>query len=575
MGIISTVRTDCKDCYKCVRNCPSKAIRISSGHAEVIEEMCILDGRCIEVCPQQAKKVQNDLPVLKKWLKERQTIIASLAPSFPAFLGIEASRVVALLEHLGFSCVQETAVAADYVALKHAELSKEIRPLITSACPVVVNLIRKQYPRFQSYLAPILSPMAAHGKMLKQQFPGARVVFIGPCVAKKGEAYQDHPDCVDLVLTFDELKQLIKERGIEDFESIRAHGSYFWEKVPEKARLFPLGGGLLKAAGESTDLLAEKHLTLTGLETVMEFLESFEPDCDLRLIELLACSGGCIGGVGGRNVASGCNLSLFERRRKVFQFADNDRHRGRADQFEKYGELLVTERESGAVELPEPSEEEIREILARIGKKTPEDELNCGSCGYNSCREKAIAVYRGMAEVEMCMPYMRKLAESKANLILKYTPSAIIVTDNDLKIVELNPGAEKMFGFTAGQLQGRKVSLVTDPEDFARAIAEGRLISGRKKLRNLIVRQYIFYVEEHGLVIGIFYDITREEENKEQLDRVREETLSRAQQVIDKQMRVAQEIAELLGETTAETKVTLTRLMELMNSGVDAREDDS
>lgn len=565
MSVISTIKTDCKDCYKCVRSCPMKAIRVSDGRAQIVDERCINDGKCIHICPQGAKQVRmTDLELVRQWLDDGETIAVSLAPSYPVSLELVGNcEIIPILRKLGFAYIQETALAAEYVAEEHIRCltPDQPLPLITSSCPVVVDLVEKHYPHLIPYLAPVLSPMALHGKMLKERFP--RVIFIGPCIAKKEEmTHEGVRGAIDAVLTFKELQLLMQERL--DLADIAActkdstdQGSTVFDG-PEAglARLFPLGGGLLRTAALSTDSLAEEFLTVTGLEEVILVLEDFESCKGLKMIEILACKGGCINGVGAAT-----EKGLIERRQELLKVhtdvAVNQIPPLALSANRGYNSRLDTYRI--------PSEEEIRQILARVGKTSPDDELNCGSCGYDSCREKAIAVYNGFAELEMCLPYMRSRAESMSNVIIHSTPNGLIVVDKQMKIIEVNPSAERMFQVTSEQVKGMDLSKIMDDTIFQKiAVEKGMVTEFRKYSDSLIVREYVFYVDKHDLVIGIFYDVTTEEQQKSKLDTMREETLKKAQDVIDKQMRVAQEIAGLLGETTAETKVTLTKLMNLM-----------
>ncbi len=562
MSVIFTSKTDCKDCYKCVRSCPMKAIQIADGQAKIVEERCINDGNCINVCPQKAKQVRDtDLELVSQWLEKGEEIAVSLAPSYPVGLNLDiACEIIPILRKLGFSYIQETAWGAEHVALSYQRLLQgECQlPLIASCCPVIVELVEKHYPHLLPHLAPILSPMAFHGKYLKNRF--SKVVFIGPCIAKKEEMEQVK-EYIDAVLTFQELEKLITEKLTIDWKTsglLNEVKTEFDGEKPDLARLFPLGGGLLKTANLSTDLLGDEYLTIEGLEEAIAFLQRFPQDQDLKLIEILACKGGCTGGVG-----SSTSDSLIVSRQRLLKFQKGTR-------------------EAKVVPLPQistgrhfvyrgkkqiqPSEEEIRKILLKVGKLSTDDELNCGSCGYNSCREKAIAVYNGMAEVEMCLPYMRSRAESFSNLILSSTPNGVIVTDNHLRVIEINPAAEAMFQVTNDQVKGALITQIMDGTPFAEVLQQKKLLIDLVKYSNgLIVRQSLFYVEKQDLIIGIFADVTREERQKKELSQMREETFKKAQEVIDKQMRVAQEIAGLLGETTAETKVTLTRLMNLLD----------
>lgn len=559
MSVISTIKTDCKDCYKCVRICPMKAIRISDGSAQIVEERCINDGTCIHVCPQQAKQVRTkDIDLVREWLKAGENIAVSLAPSYAVAFDLpDHYEIVPILRKLGFSYIQETALAAEYVAQEHIALLNcdQSLPLITSCCPVIVDLVEIHYPELIPYLAPVLSPMALHGKMLKQQFN--RVVFIGPCIAKKEEMEQaEIKGQIDAAITFQELQQLIDETdGLAETSDLKAE---FDGDQADVAKLFPLGGGLLKTAALSTDILADEFLTVVGLEEVIQVLEDFESCKELKMLELLACKGGCLGGVGAAT-----SKNLIQRRQELLMKQQEVKERQTLPALElSLKRNFVTRKGDYLI----PTEEEIRDILSQIGKSSPEDELNCGSCGYNSCQEKAIAVYNGLAELEMCLPYMRSRAESMSNLIMRSTPNGFIVTNKNLEVIEINPAAERLFNRSHQQVKGQPLAKVMDDTLFKKVAEEKVLRHDLVKYSDsLIVKQYIFYEEEQDLIVGIFSNVTTEEQQRQELDEMREETLQKAQDVIDKQMRVAQEIAGLLGETTAETKVTLTKLMKLMD----------
>ena len=577
MSVVSTIEASCRDCYKCVRHCPVKAIRVSNGHAEVIGDRCLEDGHCVAICPQQAKRVESDAGLVMEFIKSGAKTAAGIAPSFAADLGLEdPGQLVTALKKIGFAFVEETAEGAEWVAKEHLRLVKEATgPVITSCCPVIVNLLEIYYPHLLPYLAPVVSPMTAHGRMMKKRHgKETKVVFIGPCIAKKGERRrEENKGIIDAVLTFAELNQVLSAEGIDP--ALLEPGMFDREEA-KSAHAFAVPGGLARSAPLSTDLLAEDVITVDGLEECLSFLEKFaEVKKDFRLIELLACRGGCVMGPGMKT-----GLSAYARRNKVLDYANN-RRRGRELTGEEEKTVpamaegavpvdLYREYTARAVEDPEggeqPSEEEIRRILARTGKLKPADELNCGACGYNSCRDKAIAVAKGMAEIDMCIPYMRAKAESRADLICRAAPNAILVVSSDLKVLELNPAAEKMLYCRNEEVKGKDLKSILDPTAFAEVLRTKKMVTGEAfyPAYGLAVWQAIFYVETEDVLIGILIDITNEKQQRERLDMVTRETLEKAREVIDKQMRVAQEIAGLLGETTAETKVLLTKLIKLI-----------
>lgn len=573
MGRIVTNQAKCRDCYRCIRTCPVKAIRIKTGnkeevHAQVLDDFCLMDGACVLSCPQKAKQVESDIPQVKYLLKHAVPLAASVAPSFAASLPLDNPEIFpGLLRKMGFKLVQETAVGAELITSDHRTRESN-QPEIDSACPVIVNLVEKHFPNLIPMLSDSVSPMIAHGRYIKANNNNLPVVFIGPCIAKKGESLNHGiKDAVDFVLGFDEIWEWIEESGIDINSNEQA---YFDEPIPNLARLFPVEGGMLRTTFPETDKFNLDISSITGLENCISFLEhiSNEGESDLpQLMELLACSGGCIGGP-----RTATETDVFIKRQKIIKYFNSNRHRLNKDSKKQLKEIFLPPSMlrrkylNKRLERLNPSQEEIKEILAKTGKYHPEDELNCGACGYDTCRDKAVAVYQGIAEVQMCIPYMRKRAESMSNVVLNSMPNGILIVDNKLNILEINPRAKEMFQCTGQEVTGRNLDCLIDPGHFQKARQEQQLLNVLSNYTQygLTTREIIFPLKSEQLVVGIFVDITSEQRHKEQLDQMKGQTIDRAQEVIEKQMKVAQEIAGLLGETTAETKVLLTKLIQLM-----------
>ncbi|NLJ38793.1 MAG: 4Fe-4S binding protein [Candidatus Atribacteria bacterium] len=564
MSILSTIKTSCRDCYKCVRHCPVKAIRFSMGHAEIIDERCIKDGRCVLICPQDAKVIRNDTGVVKNYLQNEDFVIASLAPSFvAAFPNINPGQLFNALKSLGFSLVRETAEAAELVALEHAQLVKEEKKaIITSSCPAVNALIYKYYPQHIPYLAPVVSPMVAHARLLKKEFEDEhpRVVFIGPCIAKKAEREENEIiDEVDVALTFDELKEWFVQENIDlnQFPTeTEGLSSVQW------ARAFPVEGGLLKTGDFDTGILSQESVVITGIERCQRFLENFENEKEgLKVVEMMSCEGGCIDGPLLKSP-----LSLYQRRRKIIEFSQKNTG---SHHTKKILELPSLRREFNPhlIPQPQPSEEELRKILNLTGKFTPQDELNCGACGYDTCREKAIAVFQGLAEAEMCIPYMRARAESFSSFLIAVTPNGIILVDENLRIVDMNPALRQIFDLKGRLMVGKILDEFIDPSIFVEVRRTKKAMSQEihyPQYHNVYVKLSVFYLEKSGLLMGVFVDLTKQKDQEKMMEEIRGKTLEKAQQVITNQMLVAQEIASLLGETTAETKSLLSKLMKIL-----------
>jgi iron only hydrogenase large subunit-like protein/uncharacterized Fe-S cluster-containing protein len=567
MSLITISQANCKNCYKCVRYCPVKAIKIKDGQAEVIEERCISCGICINICPQKAKVIRSDIDKVKGFIKEGHTVVASIAPSFLS-VAANPEDFIARLHGLGVHEIRETAEGAELVSRQYPRIIKELpsKPVISTACPVIINLVERYYPKLLSHLAPLVSPMVAHGRYIKETKGNkVKVVFIGPCIAKKQEAEDDEVrGAVDSVLTFRELKEWIQEDKISNSYS-RTEGMF--DPEPENARYFALPGGLLRTSKIDGDLDNIKTVVVDGIDECKQVMDAIEKGgLDAEFFELLACRGGCIGGP-----AAGIEENPFVKRERYLKQIElisskiNIFNPGTDTGIE-----LTRGFHSKVFIKHYPGERKIREILSSIGKTSEDKELNCGSCGYPSCRDKAVAVYQGMAEPDMCMPYMRSKAESLANLIIDSTPNGIILTNAKLRIQEFNPSAERMFKINRNQVIGKELGTLIDDSDFLNVLMSRKSIIDRRvkyERFNLVTLQTICYIHEQGLVLGIFTDITRQEGREKELAEVRRETIEKAREVIDKQMRVAQEIAGLLGETTAESKVLLTRLINLVKGG--------
>ena len=564
-GIITTNKARCRDCYRCVRICPVKAIRISDGQAQVDSERCLACGTCVRECPQKAKQVRCDLAEVQAMIEAGGQVIASVAPSYvAAFPDYGGGLFPALLKQLGFGMVTETAVGAEMVARETARLVEdEPHAHVASACPALVDMIVKYHPSVVGLIAPIVSPMIAHARYLKGRYGNeAKVVFIGPCPAKKAEAQQpDVAGAVDAVLTFEELRAWIESAGIKKDQLRSAE----LDDIPASlARLFPLEGGLAEAASMGADLLRQDFAAISGNIEVDEMLENLKNGSTIRLFEALFCPGGCVNGA-----CFGEGKDIFRRRNRVLQ------HQKRASKNSDESEILAA---MGNVDLrrtisdnpidqPELSEDAIRSVLERTGKTEPEDELNCGACGYASCRDNAVAVLTGMAEHTMCIPWMRKVAERKTDQMIDNSPNGIVVADSNLRIVDFNTAFAGIFSCGPG-IVGKPLSTLMDPGDFEKVLARAvdRVVNKDVSFPAYHVSgsMNVYRIEDEELVVGILANVNQGTEGLNRLDRIREETLSHAEEVIQKQMLMAQEIAGILGETTSETRVLLRKLTELM-----------
>ena len=555
MDCLTLKKSNCKNCYKCIRHCPVKSIRFSGNQAYIIGNECIMCGQCFVVCPQDAKQIVDETEKVKVLLQSDEPVIVSLAPSFIANyegVGIESMR--AALKKLGFFDAEETAVGATIVKKEYEKMiDEEDRDIIITSCCHSVNLlIQKYFPAELSYLADTLSPMQAHCNDIKRRWPNAKTVFIGPCVAKKDEA-QYYEGIVDAVLTFDELTSWLKAENIElEPETDNSENS--------RARFFPTTGGILKTLTKENPNYT--YMAIDGTENCIAALKDIESGKIHRcFIEMSACTGSCIGG------------PVMEKyhHSPVQDYAAVNRYAGEQDFAVEQPAPGLLRKEFMAIErrLGTPSEEQIRETLRQMGKMKPSDELNCGSCGYDTCREKAIAILHGKAEISMCLPYLKDKAESFSDTIVRNTPNGLIVLNEKLEVQQINKAALRILNVRfASDIMGDQVVRVMEPSDFLAVLHQGRDIHNKRVYLaeyEKYVEETILYDKEYRLLLCILRDVTEEEAQRDKKEHIRTQTVEIADKVVDKQMRIVQEIASLLGETAAETKIALTKLKESIN----------
>lgn len=545
-------KSNCKNCYKCIRFCPVKSIRFSGNQAYIIGNECILCGHCFVVCPQDAKQIVDETEKVRVLLQSGAPVYVSLAPSFIAnYEGVGIGSMRTALKKLGFCDAEETAVGATIVKNEYERMidEQESDVIISSCCHSVNLLIQKYFPKELPYLANVLSPMQAHCMDIKKRVPEAKTVFIGPCVAKKDEA-QYYEGIVDAVLTFDELTKWLKDEGIELTPETDSDEN-------SRARFFPTTGGILKTMKQ--DNPDYTYMAIDGVENCIQALKDIENGKVHKcFIEMSACSGSCVGGP----VMEKFHRSPVKDYMAVSDFAGkNDFKVEQPDSLELKKTFTVIEKK-----LQDPTDDEINEVLRRMGKFKPSDELNCGSCGYNTCREKAVAIIQGKAEISMCLPYLKDKAESFSDTIVKNTPNGLMVLNEALEVQQINGAALKIINLRrAEDIMGDLVVRVLDPKPFMEVLASGKPIRNQKTFLTeygRYVEQTILYDKEYRLIICIMRDITDEEDIREKKEEISRRTVEIADKVVDKQMRIVQDIASLLGETAAETKIALTKLKE-------------
>lgn len=546
-------KSNCKNCYKCIRHCPVKAIRFSGNQAHIIGNECILCGQCFVVCPQNAKEIASETEKVRVMLDSGDPVIVSLAPSFVAsYDGVGIGAMRDALKKLGFYDAEETAIGATIVKTEYERMleSGEHDVLISSCCHSVNLLIQKYFPSVLGCLADIYSPMQAHCADIKRRHPNAKTVFIGPCVAKKDEA-EYYEGTADAVLTFEELNELFKKENITP-EKVMDYDSR------SRARFFPTTGGILKTMKQ--DAPGYTYMAVDGVENCIAALRDIENGSIHKcFIEMSACAGSCVGGP---------VTEKYRRSSPIMDYKAVSDFAGEKD-FEVNNpdpndiRKLFTGIEH---KLAMPSEEEIQNVLHQMGKFRPAQELNCGSCGYNTCREKAIAVCQGKAEVSMCLPFLKDKAESFSDTIVKSTPNGIIVLNDKLEVQQINDAAMRIMNIrSASDVLGDQVLRILDDEPFIKVRDSGMGIRDKRVYLaeyKKYVEQTVVYDRDSHMLVGIMRDVTDEETEREKKDSISRQTAEIADKVVEKQMRIVQEIAYLLGETAAETKIALTKLKE-------------
>ncbi|MDD4830168.1 MAG: [Fe-Fe] hydrogenase large subunit C-terminal domain-containing protein [Bacteroidales bacterium] len=586
LSAIYTEKNNCQDCYKCVKNCPVKAIKLEDNSASVIPELCIYCGKCTQVCPANAKKVRDDLPVVRQALK-KEKIIVSLAPSYLSeYENVETNKVIAAFKEAGFYGVSETALGAEKVALETKNWidKQENGVYISSCCPSAVLLINKYYSEHSSAVAPILSPMVAHAKFLKEIYPEAKVLFVGPCIAKKEEVTQ-YAEYIDYVLSFKDIKAFFEDIGIF-FEFMKpTEDDVFIPIRANKGNLYPIDGGMLTCMIDSINSDVDRinhnsnkkesirYMTFSGVKNLKEIMRDFDSmkTNGKTFIEVMTCDGGCIKGpetISKKSSASK-RLNVLD---KVSVEPRNE------EMLSKLNELDISTKYDfiKKIEKEEYSLNQIYEALKMVNKKSEADELNCGGCGYDNCREFAKALIAGKAENDMCISYMRKIAQDKTNILLKKMPSGIVIVNDKLKVVDANKNFADILGdevkmiFEANPgLYGADITKLIPYHNLFSQVLETGVDIIEQDIRDG-ERYYtlsVFSVQNHSLVCGIIKNLHAPEVRKDLV-------LNRTKEVIMENMKVVQQIAFLLGENASFTESMLNSILE-SHSEKDSQKTDN
>lgn len=547
--ILGLKKTNCKSCHKCIRNCAVKSIRFTAGQAHIVEDECILCGRCFAVCPQDAKVIASDMEKVRIML-QTGTVYASIAPSFAAsYPGVGIDALEDALKKLGFAGAEETAAGATIVKKEYERILDEEKPniLVSSCCSSINLMLRKYYPEALFTLAPVITPMQAHCRDIKRRHPEAKTVFIGPCISKKSEAAEE--DAVDAVLMFDEFNRWLREEGIElgRREDIRKGG---------RARVFPTAGGIIETMDKNPEYT---YVAVDGVKKCMDVLDEIkEGRLHNCFIEMSACEGSCADGP----ILDKMKNTPAQNYLQVVRYAEKEDFA-----VEKYAkEEIAAVYEPSELEAEQPSEAEIKAMLLKMNKLSKEDELNCGSCGYCTCREKAIAIIQGKAEISMCLPYMLSQMENLSDSVVANFPDAILVLNDELEIQKINPKAKKILRIRdESDVMGEHIGRLLDPEPFEMVMLKKKdLMYEQLYLAEYecYVEQTIIYNREGHQFICILCDITADMALREKKLANQNQAFEIANDMAKKQLKIVQSIASLLGETTADTLIALEHLKE-------------
>lgn len=554
---VYTKQSVCTDCYKCVRNCPVKSIRIENGAASVIGEQCIACGVCVTVCPSKAKSIRNDVGNVKELIKIKKEVYVSLAPSWVGlFSSFTKNQIIHAIKKLGFKDVSETALGAEAVsqsiANEIAECENNQKLYISSCCPSIVDYVRYYIPEFTRYITHEASPALTHAKILKKRYgEDVGVVFIGPCVAKKNES-DKHKDLIDYAITFNDLYDWFEESNIDLYSIEKDVEEDFVPHNSFEGALYPIEGGMNKTLERSNIPSNVKLVTVAGTGNFKHAIMGFNPTTikDIIFIEALACRGGCVNGPGYVKKA------VLDSVASVMDYANIREASKRAPEVK-----LIFEYKEKPVKVEDITSEDIAKSMERVGKYSVEDELNCAGCGYNSCRKLAIALIKGNAEPSMCVSYMRKNAMKKANAVLRSMPSGVVIVDSDLKIVEVNEAFHEMFKDRLSKsisnrmdgMIGFKVDRFLSCKDLFLGVFKygADVYKERYKIEKNFYSLTIFPID--NFVGAIVENVT---DNTLRHDEIRK----KAQEVIQKNITTVQEIASLLGEHIVDTEVILSSI---------------
>ncbi len=566
---IYTEVNNCQDCSKCIRECPVKAIKVKDQSASIIQENCIYCGHCTAVCPVKAKKAREDISTVKYLLQKFKRVYVSLAPSWVSeFAECDKHILISRLKKLGFAGVSETAIGAEIISSHVSSFlnGQSDGVYISPCCPSSIELIHKYYTPYSKNIINIDTPMLAHGKFLRELYgQDIKIVFIGPCIAKKKEADMT-PGIIDAVITFKHLRQWIEEKHFTDPLENDGEKPDFVPFTANKGNLYPITGGMIAGIRKKENTHRVSFLSFSGVKTIIPILDDL-PKLGKKspvFLELLTCTEGCINGPGTLQ-----HDSAAVKRTTILE--NYDFHNTSRLEIQLESDITNAYNFEEPVKQPEYSETVLNEVLQSIGKKTKNDEFNCGGCGYEECRDFAAALLNEKAERNMCVSYMKRVAQDKATALLQRMPYGVVIVDKNLKVVESNKnfaklaGEEAVFAYEAKPgLEGADLTkLIPFHKYFSNLFHSGESVL-EKDIRtgNQLFHLSVFRLEGQNLLCAILHNLRAPEIS-------REEIVKRTRKVIRENLQTVQKIAFYLGENASNMETLLNSIVDIQDTDYD------
>ena len=561
---------NCADCYRCVRYCPVKAIRVDNSHPYIMRKLCISCGSCLDVCLQKAVRSTSDLDYVRQLLQEGRKVAVSLSPVCLISREGGAGKLISDLRRLGFTYISELAEGAQLAASQALSLAREGKGNIYANCPAVINYIRKYRPEALPALLPVVSPFVAHGRMLKQRFgDDTAVVCVSSCISAKFELNQDYANgALDAVITTTELWKLLDELGPEDNAEAEAPHIDFTgltDRNLDMARQYCLLGVDMRQCSGQEDLsLPGKFAHVRGLQQINDMLDLLQEKQDYALVDMVFCESDCLLGPMRNMEANSQRI-----KRSIMGYSA---HAGQPEQIGLAPvDLSADYSLEKKPELRPVQQEDILRVYREMDMLDPASRLNCGSCGYPTCRDRAIAQIRGMAERQMCRPWLRKqvaAAHSEMELLQEHSPLGIVMLDDELNIISMNPAFRKMF-MCSDAVLGRRISYLFNSSSFEKLLMSGDASSEAIRTNyGVRYKEIAFAIPEQRRYVGLYVDLTS---TGAEADLVQYEVIDQAQQLLKEHISASQEMAYYLGRSTARSEAFVQKLSELF--GMDREEE--